>query len=189
MEKIEFKEIEKYTKIIDLSLISQDINLLDFNSEFPDYSKYIKEDASKFQGKFVSHTHLLVDTRNHNVISYITLITDSVILSPEEKDMDAIANIPFSTLPSMKIGKLAVDKKYNDKYHGIGTSMINIAIGFAFSVNQNGVGCRYLTTDADVENNKTVDEFYRKCEFQANERINKKSRRTISMRKDLFFEN
>lgn len=188
MKKIEFEEIEDYTKLIDLSQISLDIDLLDFQSEFEEYSKYIKECANQLQDQFVSHTHLLVDVRNNNIVSYITLITDSVILSQDEKNLDAIANIPFSTLPALKIGKLAVNKKYNETYHGIGSVMIKIATGFAFDINQSGVGCRYLTADADIENNPTVDIFYRKCGFKPNEKINKKTRRTLSMRKDIFYE-
>ena len=64
--------------------------------------------------------------------------------------------------------------------------MIKLARGFAAAMNDDGIACRFLTIDADVENNPDVTAFYTKNGFVPSERINNKNRLTISMRKDIF---
>nr|AGS52130.1 hypothetical protein [uncultured bacterium contig00034] len=55
-------------------------------------------------------------------------------------------------------------------------------------MNDNGIACRFLTIDADIENNPNVVEFYIKNGFVYNERFSNKNRLTISMRKDIFID-
>ena len=83
--------------------------------------------------------------------------------------------------PAIKIGKLAVDIIAKSKYHGIGSLMIKLARGFAYNMNNDGVACRYLTIDADIENSPNVTEFYEKNGFTPNERLSNKKR--LSMRR------
>jgi len=52
----------------------------------------------------------------------------------------------------------------------------------------NGIACRFLTIDADIEHNPNVTEFYIKNGFVPNERLNNKNRVTVSMRKDIFVD-
>jgi hypothetical protein len=66
--------------------------------------------------------------------------------------------------------------------------MIKLARGFTSNLNDDGVACRFLTIDADVENNPKVTEFYIKNGFVPNERPGKKNRLTMSMRKDIFID-
>jgi hypothetical protein len=87
----------------------------------------------------------------------------------------------------MKIAKLAVSKTAKEKYSGIGTWMIETATHIALSSNRNHFACRFITVDADIENNAGITEFYTKNGFIPNAEMNKKSSKTINMRRDLFW--
>jgi len=118
----------------------------------------------------------------------MSLVADSVQLSKSEKELMDLGIIPFSTFPAIKIGKLAVDKSTKERFYGIGSLMIRLARGFTSNLNDNGIACRFLTIDADVEHNPNVTEFYEKNGFVLNERFNSKKRVTVSMRKDIFID-
>jgi ribosomal protein S18 acetylase RimI-like enzyme len=81
---------------------------------------------------------------------------------------------------------LAVDSSFREKYHGIGSFMINIAIGFAQNCNDEYLSCRFLAVDADVENDKGIAAFYQKNGFVNNNELNNPRRKTLSMRKDIY---
>jgi hypothetical protein len=55
---------------------------------------------------------------NADVIGYIALSTDSIELSIQEKDGDGLKAIKIKSVPALKIGKLAIDIKYEGKYYG-----------------------------------------------------------------------
>lgn len=157
-----------------------------FSNEYEEYNVFLKEDAYNYENLSISRTHLLVDTQSGDILAYMALVTDSVQLSKSEKELEEMGLIPFSTFPALKIGKLAVDFAAKQKYYGIGSLMIRLARGFASDINDNGVACRFLTIDADIENNPDVTKFYTKNGFTYNERLYNKNRLTISMRKDIF---
>ena len=157
-----------------------------FTNEYEEYSVFLKKEARSYERLSISRTHLLIDTHNNCILAYMSLVADSVQLTGNEKGFVKLGRIPFSTFPALKIGKLAVDSKAKMAYSGIGSMMIKLARGFAATMNDDGVACRFLTIDADVENNPDVTAFYTKNGFVPNERINNKRRLTISMRKDIF---
>ena len=86
----------------------------------------------------------------------------------------------------MKIAKLAVDAASAARYKGIGSFMINAAMGKAINCNEDYCAARFLTVDADTEHDKGVLTFYEKNGFIPNAELNNKNRKTISMRKDLY---
>ena len=188
MCKLPFSGIEDQVKLVDYSEIGDGYNISKFESYLEEYNTYIINDALGHQEKNVSHTHVLINKECCDIIAYVTLVTDSICLLPTEKEGDGLSDIPFSTLPALKIGKLAVNECYRSKYYGIGTKMVEIARAYAIEINNIGVACRYLTTDADVENNPSVFEFYQKCGFVSNQKFAGSKRKTVSMRKDIFYE-
>ena len=145
-------------------------------------------EAKNYECLNMSRTHLLIDSETDGVLAYMSLVADSIQLSQSEKEIEKLGLIPFSTFPAIKIGKLAVDSEAKEKYRGIGSLMIRLARGFASNVNDQGIACRFLTIDADIENNPSVAEFYTKNGFVLNERLNNKNRLTVSMRKDIFID-
>jgi len=161
---------KKLSNLLNIKLceLGVDCEFSKFDVGIEEYSLYLNEHALKHQEQNIGHTHILKNKDNNDIIAYITLVTDSILLTPAEKDTALLSSIPFSTLPAMKIGKLAVHKSYSNSFSGIGSFMIEVARGFAFEVNSVGVACRFLTIDADVEHNPTVTEFYMKNGFISN---------------------
>jgi ribosomal protein S18 acetylase RimI-like enzyme len=86
----------------------------------------------------------------------------------------------------MKIAKLAVDRGFSEKYRGIGSFMIDAAIGKALGCNDDYCAARFLTVDADIEHDEGVFAFYQKNGFIQNAELYNKNRKTISLRKDIY---
>jgi ribosomal protein S18 acetylase RimI-like enzyme len=156
-----------------------------FESSIDEYTEFLIEDALILENKNISKTHLLVNKEKTRIFGYMTLLAGSIKLSIEERDKHG--EIPYESVPCLKIGKLAVDKKLRIQYNGIGTLLIELALALGIEIGKMGIGCRFLIVDADIENNDSVIEFYKKCGFKFNEKYKKKKKqRTISMRKDIY---
>lgn len=115
--------------------------------------------------------------------------TDTVKLTETEKGESRLKCVPFHSLPAVKVGKLAINRKLSNQAarKGYGSFALDIANTYAFEVYRNGVACRFLTVDADVEYNPSTFKFYEKNGFQQNESFkSNKVRKTISMRRDIF---
>lgn len=178
------KNIYDYLDIVKLVDLSRGYRIADFKCEFDDYSTFLCEHALTFQEVEVAKTHLLINKTNGDIIAFMSLFADSIKLSPDEKESHEIEFIPFESIPAIKIGQLAVDARYNQEFRGIGSLMIELARGITEDVRERGVSCRFITVDADTENNPTVVEYYLKNSFKLNEKYKKKSK--VSMRLDLF---
>jgi len=178
-------EIEKWLILLPIREV-EDVS--HFSNEYDEYNFFLKEEAKNYEKLSISRTHLLIDMQNGSILAYMSLVADSVQLTKSEKDIVELSLIPFTTFPAMKIGKLAVDSNAKQIYHGIGLLMIQLARGFTSNLNDNGIACRFLTIDADVEHNPNVTEFYIKNGFVPNERLSSKKRLTVSMRKDIFID-
>jgi len=179
------KDINECIDQIRLISLSQDVSLDNFTSEYKEYELFLKEKALAYQDKNISYTHLLISREDNTIMAYMTLSTDAIQLTSYEKEDSDIDEIPFTTIPALKIGKLCVDDKSRQSYRGIGSLMIDFARGFANEINENGVACRFLTIDADVEHNPKVVEFYEYNRFKRNEKYGKRTV-SISMRKDIY---
>ena len=70
---------------------------------------------------------------------------------------------------------------------GYGSFLLEMARAYAFSMNELGVACRFITVDADIEYDIDTPQFYIKNGFVENlSNKSKNARHTISMRKDIF---
>jgi len=182
------KDINEIIERLRLLPINEVESISRFSNEYDEYNIFLHEEARNYEKFNISRTHLLIDLSNDRIFAYMSLVADSIQLTKSEKELTELGLIPFSTFPAMKIGKLAVDCKAKEEFRGIGTLMIQLARGFTSNLNNNGIACRFLTIDADVENNPGVTEFYYKNGFVPNERMGNKNRVTVSMRKDIFGE-
>ena len=178
------KDISEILDYIQLVSLSKGFKLDEFHSEIEEYSKFLYEDALEIQDRGITKVHLIIDKRNANIIGYLTLSADFIKLSDAERQEYQISNIPFSPIPAIKIGMLAIDKRYSKEYKGIGRLLIQIARGFAQEIIEKGVACRFITVDADTIHNETVHLFYVKNGFKYNEAYSKKKK--VSMRLDIF---
>lgn len=168
-----------------------DISHYSFDSQIEEYNDFLKI-ADKFYDINVSKTFLLVHNSTKELVAYMTLSADSIKLTNEEKDAHDISKVPYASIPALKIGKLAVNKRLSEgiKIKGYGSFMLELARAFAYSMNDMGIACRFITVDADIEYEPETPLFYKKNGFIEN--LSNKSRNakhTISMRKDIFTEN
>jgi ribosomal protein S18 acetylase RimI-like enzyme len=89
---------------------------------------------------------------------------------------------------SCPIAELAVSSAYADKYMGVGSFMITSAHTIARHCDKDYFSCRFLTVDADIEHDNGVLGFYEKNGFVINSELSGKKQKTISMRKDIYFD-
>jgi hypothetical protein len=165
--------------------LSPTATLTGFSCPIEEYNEYLTQDALHSQDDHVALTWLLRERSTGSLIAYMSLIADAIKLSVSEKELHNL-NYPFKTIPALKIAKLAVSQTSQRTYKGIGSFMIINARALARICNRQLFACRFLTVDADVENNENVLSFYEKNGFILNSEMNNKNRKTISMRKDIF---
>jgi ribosomal protein S18 acetylase RimI-like enzyme len=115
----------------------------------------------------------------------MSLIADAIKLSATEKTLHNL-DYPFKTIPAMKIAKLSVSITCQQKYAGIGSYMLALAVAIARTTNDDRFACRFITVDADIEHDEGVIAFYTKNGFIPNAEMNNKRSKTINMRKDLY---
>ncbi|PKM79513.1 MAG: N-acetyltransferase [Firmicutes bacterium HGW-Firmicutes-14] len=179
----EFEEISKHVVLVDYS---PGYKLGDFDCGIPDYNEFLVFDAPIYLAQNICQVKLLLDKQSADIIGYMALNSDSFRLDQDEKLKEGL-DIPYNSVPALKIGKLAIDAKYKDKPYG--SFMLWLALGFAEQLNRLGVGCRFIIVDADVEHNPETPCFYEKNGFVYNEKMNqsrKKQPRSLSMRLDIF---
>lgn len=166
-----------------LVTLTEGYRLEDFRSTKKEYEIFLSQMALSHQDLNISRTYLLINKTNADVVAYMSLISDCIKLKQDERDIYFQEDSSFPSYPSMKIAKLAVDSNYSAQYKNIGSLMIELARGIAEDINES-VACRFITVDADVENDESLTEFYEKNDFVFNEMY--KRGRTVSMRLNIY---
>lgn len=114
-----------------------------------DLNDFLKNDAGRYQQERLSHTQLAF--LDGELVAYITLLTDSIILKTSEKKrtlrqlLDRHQTI--YTFPALKIGRIGVQAR--QKGNHIGTELLKYAVGLVVRLNgESKIGCRFITLDA-----------------------------------------
>lgn len=188
VEQIE--DISDKVELVQCDKISN-IENLNFECGVPEYNEFLSQ-ANAYSNLNISKTHLLFDKVSKELIGYIALANDTLRLSSREKIADGLKEVPFLSIPALKVGKLAVNKHLEnwETYSGMGSFLLEMAKALALSMNENGIACRFLTVDADIEYDKGNTIFYEKNGFKINKsevyEQQKKKYNTISMRMDIL---
>ncbi|WP_410514292.1 hypothetical protein PaeBR_07785 [Paenibacillus sp. BR2-3] len=165
----------RYRETGEYEVISTKVSLVDYDEScdlesfdcgIPDYNSFLLSDARKYIEIGISSVHLLVENETNFVLGYVALLTDSFLLDKSEK-VKLELDIPFSSVPALKIGKLATDKSRTE--HHYGCYLLELALGFADNLLNEGIACRFLTVDADAEYNPNTFQYYEKNGFIKNE--------------------
>lgn len=187
MKRQSYKELVPYIQVNHLSF---GFRVKDFDCGFDEYNSFLSESALVFQRKGITATYILVDKRNSSIIAFFTLSSTAIKLSKIEKNEFELNEVNFNTIPAIKLGMMAVDKKYHEKYKGLGHFTLQLVIGAVNSLlEENTIGCRFVMVDADVKTNPGVDKFYEKFGFKycQDKQYNRKNRKaSITMSYDLF---
>ncbi|GHT75746.1 N-acetyltransferase [Bacteroidia bacterium] len=125
-----------------------DTEIKPFESEDEELNDFLHQDAKNYLAQKLAVTYLFeTDTET---VAYFCLSNDNI---RREVDMETWKKInrevPNSkrkgTYPAVKIGRLAVSKKY--AHNGLGRIMIDMVKRMYFGDNQNA-GCRFISVDA-----------------------------------------
>jgi GNAT superfamily N-acetyltransferase len=112
-----------------------------------DLNEFLQKDAQIYQSEHLSFTRLVFHPENE-LVAYITLLTDSIVLKTPEKKKLIDFHDSVMQWPALKIGRLAVATA-QQKQSGIGTALLQYSVGLALRIGrESSVGCRFLTVDA-----------------------------------------
>lgn len=185
----ELQEIQNSVKMISIDDVDN-MTCFEFDSEIDEYNDFLNI-AKLFADINISKTFLLIHKETNELLAYMTLSADSLKLTNEEKKNHNLSMVPYVSIPALKIGKLAVNKKMSSEVRrkGYGSFMLEIAQAIANEMNLLGVACRFITVDADIEYFSETPSFYVKNGFVENIMHKKRNpSHTISMRKDIYAE-
>lgn len=148
----------------DFVQLTQDTNVLPFQSDDNDLNNFLMDDAKKYSNDLMAVTYLFIDNQKQQTVAYFSLLNDKVAYDPRYKNIWGRINRRIHnskrrrSYPSTKIGRLAVSKKYAN--NGLGSQILHLIKSYLVS-NQK-IGCRFLTVDAYSD----VTDFYRKNDFE-----------------------
>jgi ribosomal protein S18 acetylase RimI-like enzyme len=174
LEKLLIRELTPGDSGVITSLRSEDSDLDDF----------LANDALRRQAENVAQTALAF--YDGVLVGYVTIMTDAIVLSPEERTGLELREPSYPVVPALKIARLAVRKEFRLQNRGIGCALVKYAWARAFGVAEL-VGCRLLTVDAYQS---AVDFYEAKLGFERNLDNSHKKKMTkygtVSMRLDVF---
>lgn len=102
---------------------------------------FIKTEALEEQDLGLNTTFLFIDEANDSLAAFVSLCNDSIVLDPEERKD---AGFPYTTVPAMKIARLAVANNY--KHQGLGKMLVQFSAFVGVHI-KNYSGVSYLTLD------------------------------------------
>ncbi len=110
------KELSEIAKTVNIYPISSekigDVSRFYFQSKAgSEYEEFLKFDAKDLDDLAISKTFLVIHKKTNELIAYFTLSADTVKLTLDEKNGLDLEHVKFQSLPAIKIGKLAVNKK------------------------------------------------------------------------------
>jgi hypothetical protein len=144
MARIEWEDIR-------VEALNNDHDFSDFYCVSEDLNDFIKNDARHEQECMLSRTYLF--SYESAVIGFVSLSADSVsaprLRSEDQVRKGGSSKSVYSNLPCILIGRLAVVEKYERQ--GVGTNILNWAVGLITNVVCKSVGCRYITVDPKAE--------------------------------------
>ncbi|MCR5807742.1 MAG: GNAT family N-acetyltransferase [Oscillospiraceae bacterium] len=133
--------------IDDFSCVEPDIMLSGLNAKerrrvrkhSQDMENFLRNEAYEDQEKGLSRTYLFVyDSR---LIAYLSLCNDAIRLEFEERDN---MNLPYTTIPAVKVARLAVSAAYQGK--GLGKEALQFAV-YVSQLIRDQSGVVFLTLD------------------------------------------
>jgi len=89
-----------------------DISQYSFDcGEAKEYVTFLQERACVLDDLCISKTFVIIHNDTKELIGYFTLSADSVRLTSDEKDGTDLSEVEYMSLPAVKLGKLAINKK------------------------------------------------------------------------------
>lgn len=127
-----------------------------FDCGVQDLNEFIKEDALKHQKEKIAMTYLCF--HGNDLVGYFTWLTDAIEIKGDDKKVFETMDMGYRTYPAIKIGRMAIDKRYSGR--GIGKFLVKIVISNVLLFSKY-IGCRFVTVDAYPN----AKDFYKKIDF------------------------
>lgn len=142
---------------------------------------FLLEDAYPNQAAGISVTYLVIEKKGKCLVGYVSVLTDAINLEGELKAFFGSKDIHYKSLPALKIGRVAVDDRFQGR--GAGTYIMEFTINLAHLIGENA-GCRFITVDSKRNSDPGKDpiHFYKKAGFQI---LKERKKGTIPMYLDL----
>ena len=158
-------------------------SITNFECYEKELESFLKEDALENQKQGISKTYLFF--YENNLVGYVTLLTDTLRLEGELREFFKSKDILYKTLPAIKIGRLAVDDKFQRQ--GIGKNILEYALILTKMISQEYVGCRFLIVDAkrNQDHSKDSVHFYKRFGFRT---LKERSKGTLPMYLDIYLK-
>jgi GNAT superfamily N-acetyltransferase len=144
-------------------ILTNDTKIGSFESEDEELNDFLLNDAKNYLLSLLSVTYLI--KIDNEIVAYFSLSNDNVTKDDEEKSTWNKLNRNIAnekrrrSYPAVKIGRLAVAKKYMGL--GFGRSIIQI-VREMYTTAQQPAGCRFITVDAY----RNALHFYEKNKFK-----------------------
>jgi len=129
-----------------------------FDCEEPSLNDYLQKYARKHGQNDVSQTHVLFDYQLKRIVSYYSMSSQSV----KKESLAKMNNFPVKEIPSVLIGRLAVDK--NAKGQGNGGKTLVEALKKIKALSRE-IGIQMIIVDALHESAKNFYKAYDFLEF------------------------
>jgi GNAT superfamily N-acetyltransferase len=144
-----------------MELITQKLNKnhikKDFDSGHKSLDNYIKTQAKQDESRDLSACFVLPNAKN-GIIGYYTLSSSSIDKNDFPEDL--AKKLPYNELPTILLGRLAVDRKERNK--GFGEFLLMDALNKCFET-KNTIGALAVVVDPI---DATAENFYQKYGFQ-----------------------
>ena len=154
-----------------------------FDCGIEEYNAFLNEEANKMRDQGLSNTRLLLSNESADIIGYFCLCMGSIKPTKELKTDHKMEHVSFNVYPVLKIGKLAIDRKYRGK--GYGSFLLQIIRGIAKEISLNYVACRFIVADVDIQYDKENFIFYQKNGFEFLQSI-EKAKTAVTMCLDIL---
>ncbi|MDE1879434.1 MAG: GNAT family N-acetyltransferase [Euryarchaeota archaeon] len=158
-------------RISPLSIEERDPRLAEFGCVDKSLTEFIaSEEALRFEKFRLGRTYLL-DHPDGRLIGYFTVSTDGLNLAKIKKQYGDGIPKGVNHIPSLLIGRLAIDREFAGKEPHYGRWAVKYIVGMAQEMAKT-VGVRLIVLEAVP---KSIS-FYEKCGFVAVDRVGKNTR-------------
>ena len=134
----------------EFQILTEEHDLSNFECSSDDLTDFLRNDALKQQNMNLNVTQLAVC--DGEIIGFVSILTDTIKLKTiddknlKEEIKEELHISENNDLPAIKIGRFAIDKKYEGK--GLGLCIFrNVLLSILF-LSKNKVGLRFITVEA-----------------------------------------
>lgn len=146
---VELRLIEPSDRVTGLSLGSD---------EFTPLKMFIQRKAKEYQLNSFARSYGLFSP-DAKLIGYITLICGEILTETPQEVIPPEQVYDYKTFPSVKIARLAIDRRYQGK--GLGDYLVAFAVGVVKEAIAPHVGCRFVVVDSK----QSAVKFYERVGF------------------------